>query len=59
MPIFMRGFSNFLIPLQCGTSKMMYPRANNFAFQLLVGSYSTLHLASGSDLPDLRGAGVS
>lgn len=32
MPIFMGGFGNFLIPLQCGTSEMMYPRANNFAF---------------------------
>lgn len=32
MPIFMGGFGNVMVPLQCGTSEMMYPRANNFAF---------------------------
>ena len=32
MPILMSDFSNFIIPLQRGSQKMVFPRANSFAF---------------------------
>jgi len=32
MPILMSDFSNFIIPLQRGAAKMLFPRANSFAF---------------------------
>jgi heme/copper-type cytochrome/quinol oxidase subunit 1 len=60
MPIFLSDFRNLLVPLQLGTSKMVYPRANTLSFWLFFLSFVTLHYASSVPTSDnsLTGAGV-
>ena len=57
MPIMLGGFGNFIIPIQCGTSDMAFPRLNNFGFWLLPLSFLILQFANGILTPSGAGTG--
>ena len=57
MPIMLGGFGNFIIPLQCGSADMAFPRLNNYGFWLLPLSFIALQFAAGNFAPQGAGSG--